>query len=188
MAARSYRSLATNSRFLRGVSFDSGQSGLTKEDRVEAEDQAATEIDAALGTTFSTTSTPALIRLLADLIGSAIVLEFAALGVSFGGDGAEGAKKPEWLRGKALKIIEDLREHRIGIQHPDGSWDGLYPQPSVLPTIGVGAAKNLTVDPGLTWGQMAQGRMTDAEKLEIDPNRERRPNDLESSYAGAYGL
>lgn len=189
MAFRTYRSLATNSRFLRGVAFDSGQSNLQKEDRQEAEDQAATEIDTALGKSFATgASTPPLIRVLGDLIGSAIVLEYIALGGNFGGQEAEGAKKPEWLRGKAMKIIEDLRAHTIGIQNADGSWDPAYPQPSVLPLISVGGAKNLTIDAGLTWGQMAQGQMTDDEKLALDPTRGRRANDLEAALAGAYGL
>lgn len=187
MALRSYRSLATNSRFLRGLAFDAGGSTLTKDDRQSAEDQAATEIDTALGKSFSTTSTPALIRVLADLIGSAIVLEYVALSGSFG-EGGEGAKKPEWLRAKAKQILEDLRAHKVGIQNPDGTWDSAYPQPSVLPTIGVGGAKNITIDAGLSWGQMAQGQMTVEEKQALDPQRDRRSNDLEASLAGSYGL
>lgn len=189
MALRSYRSLATNSRYLHGIVFDSGESNLAKEDRLDAEDQAATEIDTALGKSFSTgANTPPLVRVLADLIGSAIVLEYRALSTNFGGENAEGARKPEWLRKKAKQVLDDLRAHTVGIQNVDGTWDASYPQPSILPTIGVGAAKNITVDAGLTWGQMAQGQMTDAEKTSLDPERGRRANDLEAALAGAYGL
>lgn len=187
MALRSYRSLATNSRFLRGLAFDSAGSNLSKDDRVSAEDQAATEIDAALGTTFSTSDTPPVVRLVADLLGSAIVLEYVAIAANFGEKG-EGARKPDWLREKAKQILDDLRAHKIGIQNSDGTWNSLYPQPSVLPTIGVGAVRNITIDSGLTWGQMAQGAMTQDEQALYTPDRDRRPNDLEAAMAGAYGL
>ena len=188
MSQRTYRSLATNSRFLRGVAFDAGGSNLTKEDRTEAELQAAVEIESALGKSFAAPpSTPALIALLGDLLGSAVVYEYIALQGNLGEKG-EATNKPAYLRKKAQQIIDDLRDHKIGIENPDGSFDSSYPSPSVLPTVGVGGAKNITIDPGLTWGQMAQGAITDDEKRAIDPNRERIGNGQEAALAGAYGL
>lgn len=188
MADKVYRTLATNTRYLRGIAFESGQSQLTKDDLTPAQNQAAVEIDAALGKTFSAwPNTPPLVALLADLIGSSVILEYVAVGGNFGEKG-EAKFKPDWLRKKAAKIIEDLRSHAIGILNIDGSYDALYPQPSVLPLASVGDAKNITIDAGLTWGQMAQGGMTNAERLELDPTRERRASEMEASYAGRYGV
>jgi hypothetical protein len=182
MALKSYRRLATNSRFLKGIGIESRLSDVLREDRLEAENQAAVEIDLTLATTFSEADPPAAIRLVADLLGSAIVLEYVALDKNFGEDG-ELARKPKYLRDKAEKILADLRAHVIGIP---GS--ALYPVPDILPTVAAGEAKPITIHPGLAWGQMAQPRMTDEEKNAIDPERGRRAYDEEASLAGAYGL
>jgi hypothetical protein len=187
VAIKSYRSLASNSRFLKGIAFDSGSSNLTNEDRVEAENDAAQEIDRELATTFSTTDTPGVVRLLADLLGSAFILDYLALSKNFGEEG-EGARKPKYLRDRAAKIIEDLRAHAIGIQNPDGSWNALYPQPNVLPSIEEGEAQPVTVDRGLSWGQMAPPAMSDNEKRALDTERGRRADEQEAALAGAYGL
>lgn len=187
-AVASYRTLGTNSRYLRSVAFDAGPSGLTADDRKDAERQAAVEIEMRLARAFSAPpNTPPVISLLGDLLGSAILFEYMALSLSFGKDG-EGARKPDFLRKKADKIFEDLRAHKIGVQNLDGSFDALYPSPSVLPLVALGDAKNITVDPGLTWGQMAQGVITDDEKRALDDSRGRRANDLEAALAGAYGV
>lgn len=187
--ATSYRSLTTNSRFLRGVAFDSGDSALTKADTDAAELQAAIEIETELGTTFTAApSAPPIVALLGDLLGSAIIYEFVALQGNLGEQG-EALNKPKYLRKKAKQIIDDLRSHKIGVQASDGSYpNALYPQPSILPTIGLGEAKNIAIDAGLEWGEMAQGRMTTIEKQSLDETRERRPYDLEAAFAGAYGL
>ena len=79
-------------------------------------------------------------------------------------------------------------DHKIGIQNTDGTWNALYPQPGILPTVGVGEAKALTVDPGLAWGQMAQPVATDAELRMLDADRARRAFDIEAAHAGAYGV
>lgn len=187
--ATSYRSLSSNSRFLRGTAFDSGESVLTSDDRASAELQAAVEIESGLGQTFTAApNAPPIIALIADLLGSAVILEFVALANNLGKDG-EGAKKPEWLRKKAAQIIADLRAHKIGVAAADGSYPfPNYPAPSILPTVGLGAAKNISIDAGLQWGQMAQGRITDDEKAELDPTRGRNAMDAEAALAGAYGL
>lgn len=187
MAVKSYRSLASNSRFLKGIAFDSASSTLTSEDRIDAENEAAQEIDRELATTFSTSDTPAVVRLLADLLGSAYVLDYLALAKNFGEDG-EGARKPKYLRERAAKIIADLRAHAIGIQNADGSWNALYPSPTVLPAIVEGEAQPLTVARGLTWGQMAPPALSDVEARAMDPERGRRVDEQEASLAGAYGL
>lgn len=188
MPDKCYRSLATNTRYLRGIAFESGQSQLTKDDLVPAQHQAAVEIDAALGKTFGVwPNTPPLVALIADLIGSAVILEYVAVGGNFGEKG-EARFKPDWLRKKATQILEDLREHKVGILNLDGTYDSLYPQPSVLSMASVGDAKNIAIDAGLTWGQMAPGGMTNAERLELDPTRERRATELEAAYAGRYGV
>jgi hypothetical protein len=185
---KSYRPLATNSRFLRGIAFESTESNLKTEDRIEAENLAAVEIDSALSTTFTVApNAPPVIALLGDLLGSAYLYEFIALQGNLGEKG-EATNKPVYLRKKAQQIIDDLRAHKIGVQNIDGSWNSRYPQPSVLPLCTVGAAKNVSIDAGLTWGQMAQGRMSDDEKRQLDPNRDRRPNEMEAALAGAYGL
>lgn len=186
--AKSYRSLATNSRFLRGISFGGEDTDLTPEDATEAENLAAYEIDRELGTTFSTgESAPPVIRLLADMLGSAWVLDWLALAGNFGEEG-EGAKKPEYLRSKARGIFEDLRAHKVGIQNTDGTWNALYPQPDILPTISEGGARPITIDVGLAWGQMAQPVMNDDERSALDPERARRADEAEASIAGSYGL
>lgn len=187
MALRSYRDLTSGSRYLRGVAFNAGASNLRDGEREEAEHQATVEIDAALATSFTSGAAPAIVRLLGDLLGSAIVLEWLALQSNFGEDG-EGARKPSYLRSKAKAILEDLRAHKIGIQNDDGTWNALYPQPGVLPTIEVGAAKQITIDPGLTWGQMAQPVISQAEANALDPERVRRSTEAEAAYAGAYGV
>lgn len=187
MAQRSYRRLESNGRFLKGTGIESQATDILREEGREAEDMAAMEIDAALGTRFTEGSEPPLIRLLADLIGSAYVLEFAAFGSSFGKDG-EGTRKPDYLRRKAQQILDDLREHKTGLLLADGTYHALYPAPDVLPLAAEGPAKALTVDSGLTWGQMAQPTMSDAEKDAMDAERGRRTGDLEAAYAGAYGL
>lgn len=188
MADKVYRPLATNTRYLRGVAFESGESQMTKDDVLPAQTQATVEIDTALGKTFTVwAGTPPLVALLADLIGSAVILEWVALPKNFGEKG-EGVFKPDYLRKKAQQIFDDLRSHTIGILNVDGTWDPLYPQPSVLSFAAIGEAKNITVDPGLTWGQMAQGGITTAEKQYLDPTRDRRANELEAAYAGRYGV
>lgn len=187
MAIKSYRSLASNSRFLKGIAFDTQSSSLTSDDRIEAENDAAEEIERELCKTFSTSSTPGVIRLLADLLGSAFILDYLALAKNFGEEG-EGARKPKYLRERAARIFEDLRSHKIGIQNPDGSWDALYPAPGVLPTIAEGEAQPVTVARGLTWGQMAPPTLSDGEARAMGEERGRRADEQEASVAGAYGL
>lgn len=187
--ATSYRQLATNSRFLRGAAFTSGDSVLHEADRKEAELQAAVEIETGLGCQFTAApDAPPIIALLGDLIGSAVIFEYLAISANMGKD-ESATNKPTYLRKKAQQILDDLRAHKIGVQAADGSYPyPLYPAPSVLPLIGLGEAKNITIDAGLAWGQMAQGKMTSEEKEALDTTRDRRAFDLEASFAGAYGL
>lgn len=188
MASKTYRSLATNSRFLKGIAFDHPSSQLTAEDRVDAENEAAFEIDRELGTTFTPSSVPPLVRLLGDLLGSAYILDYLALAKNFGADD-EGARKPKYLRERATKIFADLRAHKIGIQNEDGTWNALYPAPSILPTIGVGEANPVTVAQGLTWGQMAPPTLSQGDSDAMDgADRGRRADEQEAALAGAYGL
>ena len=189
MALKSYRRLDTDSRFLKGVLLEAKTSNFRREEREEAEHAAATEIDSRLSTTFDAYAPdyPPVVRLLADLIGSATILEWLALTGDFGPEGA-GARKPSYLLKKAEAIFEDLIAHRRGLLLADGGYHPLYPSPDVLPTIAAGEARPLTVHPGLAWGQMAQPQMSDAEKRAWDVNRGRRAFDDEAALAGAYGL
>lgn len=187
MASRSYRRLSANQRYLRGISWNAADSDVTDQERVDAEDVAATEIDHALGKQFSTSDPQPIIRLLADLLGSAYMLEYVSSGPDMGERG-ESRYKPDYLREKAQQIIDDLRSHKAGIQAADGTWDADYPQPDILPTVLEGASRALTIDVGLAWGQMAQPKMTDAEKTDLDTTRGRRSDEMVSALAGAYGV
>ena len=185
MANKSYRELVANRRYLRGYSLGPEE---MDEERVEAENDAAAQIDAVLGKTFSTTSTPAVIRLVADLLGSANLLDYVAFAKDFGADG-EVTYKSGFLRTKAQAILDDLRAHKLGILNPDGTWDSLYPAADVLPFAALGEAKPVTIVPWLSWGQMAQPKGTEEERSALDGDtRERYSDPLEAALAGAYGI
>lgn len=185
---KTYRTLASNSRFIRGLGIDAADSEIPKQERIDAEDLAAIEIDSALCKTFDVyPDAPPIVQLLGELLGSAFLYEFLALEGDFGEEG-EARFKPEYLRKKADQILADLREHKRGIQAIDGTFDSDYPQPALLPKIKAGASKPITIDPGLAWGEMAQPVMSDAEKTALDTTRARRSDEAVAALAGAYGI
>jgi len=185
--ASSYRTLDANRRYLRGLALGGQMGVLDNDERKDAEQKAAAEIETRLGKTFSTSSTPQIIRHLADLLGSAYLMEFAASDADYGSEDGDGERKSKALRKEALAYFDALRAGSIGIINPDDTWDGTYPQPQIRPTITVSEAKPVTILPTVSWGNMASPRPTEDEADAVDSDtRERRADADESSNSGDY--
>lgn len=113
-----YSSLKERSRYLKDIHLEGKDKNLRPDEITKCEAYAQTIIEGKLGKSWDEAAVPDLIEHIADLLGSAKAYTFIHTGQT--PQQSEYAKE---LKEEAFGLLDMIKDGKMGIKLPDGSWD-----------------------------------------------------------------